>query len=227
MHKSKFRNKKQTIKTARGRSSSSIKWLKRNLNDPYINMAKQYNYRSRSAFKLIQIHEKFNIFNRAHRILDLGCAPGGWLQVAKMLSKDNTKLVGVDIKELDPIAGVITIMGDIYEESTIAKMIEALDGKPDLILSDMAAPASGFHEADHLRNISLTEAAFEFAKEQLVEGGTFIAKILKGGQESEFIKQMKRHFTQVKSFKPDASYNDSSEFYLICIGYHATKSFST
>jgi 23S rRNA (uridine2552-2'-O)-methyltransferase len=219
MDKKGFRNSKQSIKTAKGRTSSSIHWLKRNLNDPYIKLAKQQSYRSRAAFKLIQINEKFRIFTKAKSILDLGCAPGGWLQVVQLLCPSGTHIVGVDLQAVEAIAGVKIIKGDFYSDDTVKEVICALNGKADVILSDMAASASGLHETDHLRSMALVEAAFEFAQAHLNLGGNFIAKILKGGEETKLLLQLRKHFHVVKFCKPDATYGNSSESYIVALGF--------
>jgi 23S rRNA (uridine2552-2'-O)-methyltransferase len=215
----KTRNKKQTLKTARGRTVSSAKWLKRHINDPYVNLAKDKNYRSRAAFKLIQIDEKFNILRKTASMVDIGCAPGGWLQVAQQLCKPNARIIGIDLQEVQPVPGVILVKGDFYDEETTKQVSDLLDGKAGLIVSDMAAASCGNHEADHLRNLALAEAAFDFAVMHLKTGGSFIAKVLRGGQEAEFLKTLRGWFSQVKSFKPEASYDSSSEFYVVCTGF--------
>jgi 23S rRNA (uridine2552-2'-O)-methyltransferase len=215
----KVRNKRQNFRTARGRTVSSTKWLKRHINDPYVNLAKERNYRSRAAFKLIQIDEKFKILRKASSMIDIGCAPGGWLQVARQLCKPDAQIIGVDLQEVQPLPGVTLIKGDFYDDQTTQQISDLLKGKADLIVSDMAAASCGNHEADHLRNMALAEAAFDFAIPNLKTGGCFVAKVLRGGQEGEFLKTLRTYFTLVKSFKPAASYEDSSEFYFVCTGF--------
>lgn len=215
----KIRNKKQTLKTGRGRTVSSSKWLKRHLNDPYVNLAKEKNYRSRAAFKLLQIDEKFKLLRKTASMIDIGCAPGGWLQVAQQHCKPGARIIGIDLQEVQPIHGVALIQGDFYDEETTQQISDLLKGKADLIVSDMAAASCGNHEADHLRNMALAEAAFDFAIPNLRAGGSFIAKVLRGGQETDFLKTLRTYFTLVKSFKPAASYEDSSEFYIVCTGF--------
>lgn len=213
-----FRNKKQKLKTGQGRKMSSTKWLERHLNDPYVAMAKSKGYRSRAAFKLHDILEKFPHFKNAKVVVDLGCAPGGWLQVLKEITK--ATVVGVDLKEVEPIADVITIAGDFLEESTNIALHEALDGKKvNLVLSDMAANACGDKERDHLMNVELIEACLAFAQLHLVEGGNFVAKFLRGREEQELLKTMRSQFESIKQFKPKTSYQDSTEVFLVAQGF--------
>lgn len=200
------------------KSISSQKWLKRRLKDPYVALSKQQAYRSRAAFKLIQINEKFKLLEHAKTIIDIGCAPGGWLQVCKQKVQKAT-IIGIDLTEVAPIEGVTTIVGDIYDDQTINKVSNLLTDKADLILSDMAASSSGGKELDHLRNIGLIEQALILAQQFLKTGGTFVAKVLPGVEEQKLLKQLREQFKSVNRFKPDASYSDSSEFYLACLGF--------
>jgi 23S rRNA (uridine2552-2'-O)-methyltransferase len=217
-----FRNKKQKLKTARGRSTSSQKWLERHLNDPYVNMARQKDYRSRSAFKLIQIDERFKILHKAKVIVDLGCAPGGWLQVSTEKAKNARQIMGIDLQDVAPIPGATIIKGDIYSDEVIAQLQSMLCGaKVDLLLSDMAAAASGHPETDHLRIISLIEAALGFAFENLAPGGSFISKFLRGVEEKSLMDNLRPKFSKIRQFKPDSSYADSAEVFLICEGFKA------
>lgn len=219
-----FRNKKQKLKTAEGRSTSSQKWLSRHLNDQYVALAREKNYRSRAAFKLIHIDEKFKILSKAKVIVDLGCAPGGWLQVASEKAKNADFIMGIDLQEIPPIPRTIIIQGDIYSDETIAIMNEQLQGrKIDLLLSDMAAAANGDPETDHLRIVSLIEAALDFAYDNLEVGGNFITKYLRGFEEKALLDNLKKRFTKIRQFKPDSSYSDSSEVFMFCEGYKGIK----
>lgn len=209
---------KLNIKKSKGKSASSKKWLRRHLNDPYVALSKQHAYRSRAAFKIIQINEKFKIFNNTTSIVDIGCAPGGWLQVSKHLSPKAT-IIGIDLMDVTPIEGVNFIKGDIFDEQILSHVANLLPSKADLIMSDMAAPSSGDQELDHLRNMNLTEQALTLAQQCLKKGGNFVIKVLPGREEQILLKKLREEFITVKRFKPDASYSDSSEFYLICLGF--------
>jgi 23S rRNA (uridine2552-2'-O)-methyltransferase len=207
------------VKTARGRKNSSTRWLQRQLNDPYVQMAQKDGYRSRAAYKLIEIDDKFQILRSGKNIVDLGSAPGGWTQVCVQRVK-GSKVIGIDLQKVDPIEGSIQIQEDFTEEAGLNKLNEALKGKKvDIILSDMAAASCGHSLTDHVRIISLCETAFDFAKENLNIGGVFVAKILRGGTEKELLDDMKKHFKTVKHFKPESSRKDSSEMYVVAIDF--------
>lgn len=213
-----FRNTKQNLKTAYGRKMSSTKWLERHLNDPYVALAKAQGYRCRAAFKLKDIFEKFPAFKTAKVIVDLGCAPGGWLQVLREMTK--ATVVGVDLKEVEPIEGVVTIVGDFLEQSTNDALHDALGGKDvGLILSDMAANSTGDKERDHFLNVELIEACLAFAHLHLVEGGNFVVKLLRGREDQELFKTLRMQFKSVKQFKPKTSYADSTEVYLVALSF--------
>lgn len=214
-----FRNIKQKVKTAKGRKISSTKWLERHFNDQYVLKAKRNGYRSRAAFKLIEIDYKFSIFKGAKKIIDLGCAPGGWLQVARERVKDSPKLIGVDLQSMRPIDKCNILTADFTDVNTVDAIIQILDGKADIIMSDMAANSCGEPSVDHLRVVYLVELALEFAYQNLNEGGSFIAKMLKGGEETKLITEIKKRFRSVHYFKPDASYDDSSEIYIVALGF--------
>lgn len=211
------------VKTAKGRKVSSTRWLQRQLNDPYVQLAKQEGYRSRAAFKLIEINDKFKIFHKGQLVVDLGAAPGGWSQVAA--NKINAgkawggKILAIDLLKMDPIPGVTTLQQNFLELSTDDLFSWLGEKKIDLVLSDMAASASGHTLTDHIRIMQLCEDAFFFAKEHLKIGGHFIAKILQGGTEGELLKLLKTHFKQVKHFKPKSSRSDSAEMYVVCLDY--------
>jgi 23S rRNA (uridine2552-2'-O)-methyltransferase len=212
------RNLKQKTKSFKGKNASSRKWLNRHLNDPYVALAKQQAFRSRAAFKLIQINEKFKLLEHAKVIIDIGCAPGGWLQVCRQISP-KAIVMGIDITEVMPIEGAQFIQGDIYDDKTIMQIANLTPEKADLIMSDMAAPSSGDQELDHLRNMGLIEQALMLVQHHLREGGNFIAKVLPGREEQNLLKHLREKFGSVKRFKPDASYSDSSEFFIVCLGF--------
>lgn len=214
-----FRNSKQNIKTARGRKMASVKWLERHINDPFVNLAKQKGYRSRAAFKLEEIDNKFSILKNSHAIVDLGCAPGGWLQIAKEKAPNSCKIVGIDLLEVDDVVGAEIIVGDFTEYETHDKLMDLLGSKADLILSDMGANSIGEKEIDHLRSSNLVEIAFEFVETNIARGGNFVTKLLRGRHEEELIRSFKKAFRKVKVFKPESSYSNSSEIYIVCLDY--------
>jgi 23S rRNA (uridine2552-2'-O)-methyltransferase len=215
-----FRNKKQTLKTARGRTTSSQGWLNRHLNDPYVARAKQEGYVSRAAFKLEHIDDKYKIFQRAEVIVDLGCAPGGWLQVCVKRAKKAKSIIGIDLQDILPVAGTVAIVGDIHSDETVTKLEGLLNGKKaDLVLSDMAASSTGHKETDHLRNMALIDSALDFAIKNTNPGGIFIAKMLRGFEEKALLLRIQKYFKKTSQFKPEASYADSSEIFLIATGF--------
>lgn len=207
------------VKTAKKRSNSSARWLARQLNDPYVMKAKAAGYRSRAAFKLLDLDEKFNLLKPGMRIVDLGCAPGGWAQVAVAKLGGNGKIVGCDLLEVPPIVGAELIVQDFLTEDAPDILKKLLGGKADLVMSDMAANTTGHTPTDHLRIIHLCELAYLFATEVLSPGGAFICKVLKGGTESELLKQMQRDFATVKHAKPKSSRADSAESYVVAVGF--------
>ena len=206
------------VKTAKYRTKSSNQWLARQLNDPYVAEAKRLGYRSRAAFKLIQLDEKYKFLGKGKRVVDLGCAPGGWTQIAVLRNKGLGKVVGVDILETEPIEGATTIQQDFTEPDAADKLKELLQGEADIVMSDMAANTTGHQQTDHLRTIHLVELAYEFAKEVLAEGGIFIAKVFQGGAEADLLADAKRNFSKVTHFKPPASRKESPEVYLVALG---------
>ena len=217
--KTQTRAKKVRVKTAKGRKIGSTKWLARHINDPYVQLAKERGYRSRAAFKLIEIFEKFPLNRNAKFAVDLGCAPGGWLQVLREKSQ-NVKIIGVDLQDVEPVEGVEIIKGDIETDETLDELISLCDGKKaDLVVSDMASASSGDPETDHLRLMSLIDMALCFCETNLEIKGNFIAKYLRGREEQELLKRLRQRFETVKLFKPDSSYKDSSEIYLICLNH--------
>ena len=212
------RNPDKRVKTAKGRTASQVRWLERQLNDPYVKQAKAEGYRSRAAYKLIELDEKFGLIRGAKRVVDLGIAPGGWSQVVRKLAPKAT-VVGIDLLPTKPIEGVTIFQMDFMDDAAPAALEEALGGKADLILSDMAANTVGHKQTDHLRTMGLVEAGAWFAIDNLAPGGTFVAKVLAGGTDTELLKLLKTHFKTVKHAKPPASRKGSSEWYVIAQGF--------
>ena len=208
------RNPDKRVRTAKRRTASSTRWLERQLNDPYVRQAKADGYRSRAAYKLIELDEKFALLKGARRIVDLGIAPGGWSQVVRK-QVPKASVVGIDLLETDPIEGVTILQMDFMADEAPTRLTEALDGPPDLVLSDMAANTVGHKQTDHLRTMGLVEAAAYFAIETLEEGGAFVAKVLAGGADNDLLALLKKHFRKVKHAKPPASRKGSSEWYVI------------
>ena len=211
------------LKTATGRTASSQRWLERQLNDPYVAAAKREGWRSRAAFKLIEIDDKHRLLKPGQRIVDLGAAPGGWSQVAAKRAKANEgrgQVVAIDYLDIDPIPGVELVKLDFLDNSAPARLKSLLrDGEADAVLSDMAAPTTGHAGTDHLRIMMLAEAALAFAVEVLEPGGTFLCKVFQGGSERELLTEMKQRFRIVRHIKPPASRADSAELYVLATGY--------
>ncbi len=207
----------QRLKTAKLRTPSSQAWLSRQLNDPYVAEAKAKGYRSRAAFKLIEIDEKAHLLRRGMRVIDLGCAPGGWLQVLR--ERGAGVVVGVDLLPVDPVAGAIIVQADFTADGIGERLAALLGGPPDLILSDMAPNTTGHRETDHLRITGLIEAGADFAEKTLRPGGAFVAKAFQGGETAEVIAMLKRVFTDVRTIKPKASRTESSELFLVATGF--------
>ena len=206
------------LKTAKGRKVSSTRWLERQLNDPYVKRARAENYRSRAAYKLIELDERFGLLKGVHAVIDLGIAPGGWSQVVRRTSPQ-AAVVGIDFLPTEPIEGVAILQLDFIDESAPDRLKEALGGPADLVLSDMAANTVGHQQTDHLRTMALVEAGLEFAKEVLRPGGAYVAKVLAGGADHELVAELKRNFATVKHAKPPASRKDSSEWYVVAQGF--------
>ena len=202
------------VRTAKKRTASSTRWLERQLNDPYVKQAKADGYRSRAAYKLIELDERFGLIRGSKRVLDLGIAPGGWSQVVRKLAPKAT-VVGIDLLETEPIEGVTIFQMDFMDDDAPAVLEEALGGPADLVMSDMAANTVGHKQTDHLRTMGLVEAAAWFAVENLAEGGAFVAKVLAGGTDDDLLKLLKQHFQSVKHAKPPASRKGSSEWYVV------------
>ena len=206
------------VRTARGRTASSTRWLERQLNDPYVKQAKAEGYRSRAAYKLIELDERFALLKGVNRVVDLGIAPGGWSQVVRKRAP-KAAVVGIDLLPSEPIDGVTILQMDFIAEEAPTALAEALGGPPDLVLSDMAANTVGHKQTDHLRTMGLVEAAAWFAVENLVAGGAFVAKVLAGGTDTELLALLKQHFRTVKHAKPPASRKGSSEWYVVAQGF--------
>ena len=206
------------VRTAKKRTASSTRWLQRQLNDPYVKQAKAEGYRSRAAYKLIELDEKFGLLKGVTRVVDLGIAPGGWSQVVRKL-KPKAHVVGIDLLEVEPIEGVTIFQMDFMDDEAPAVLEDALGGKADLVMSDMAANTVGHKQTDHLRTMGLVEAGAWFAIENLAPGGTFLAKVLTGGTDNDMLKLQKQHFKTVKHAKPPASRKGSSEWYVIAQGF--------
>lgn len=209
---------RQRVRTSRGRTASSNRWLERQLNDPYVQRAKAENYRSRAAFKLIELDQRFGLLRAVTAVVDLGIAPGGWAQVVRRRVA-NAKVVGIDLLPADPIDGVTILQMDFMDDAAPDRLKAELGSPADLVLSDMAANTVGHPQTDHLRTMGLVEAALEFATEVLRPGGAFVAKVLAGGADSNLVAELKRHFTAVKHAKPPASRKDSSEWYVVAQGF--------
>lgn len=215
------------VKSARGRKASSTRWLQRQLNDPYVKRAQAEGYRGRAAYKIMEVDDKFRFLVPGARVVDLGCAPGGWVQVAvpriNALGEKSGKaagmILGIDLQEIEPIPGATLHQLDFLGEGADEQVKEWLGGKADVVMSDMAASSSGHKQTDHLRIISLCEAAAYFAFDVLEVGGTFVSKVLAGGAEGELQKLLKQRFTKVANVKPPASRSDSSEKFVVATGF--------
>ncbi|MBO9445009.1 MULTISPECIES: RlmE family RNA methyltransferase [Ruegeria] len=221
------RDLKVKVKTARGRKLSSTRWLERQLNDPYVKRAQAEGYRGRAAYKILELDDKFRFLVPGARVVDLGCAPGGWLQVAvkrvNALGEKSGKrigtVLGVDLQEVEPVAGAEAHVLDFMEDDADVKVKDWLGGKADVVMSDMAAASSGHKQTDHLRIMALCETAAYFAFDVLDEGGTFVAKVLAGGAEGDLQKLLKQKFDKVANVKPPASRSDSSEKFVVATGF--------
>ncbi len=221
------RDLKVKVRTARGRKLSSTRWLQRQLNDPYVKRARAEGYRGRAAYKILELDDKYRFLRPGARVVDLGCAPGGWCQVAvrrvnalgERKGKAVGRVLGIDLQEVEPIPGAEIHQLDFMEDGADDKVKAWLAGKADVVMSDMAAAASGHKQTDHLRIIALCEAAAHFAFDVLEEGGTFVAKVLAGGAEGELQKLLKQKFTKVANVKPPASRPDSSEKFVVATGF--------
>ncbi len=209
------------VRTAKGRSAASQRWLARQLNDPYVAAAKQQGWRSRAAFKLVELDDRFRLVRRGARVLDLGAAPGGWTQVA--VKRGAAHVVGVDLLPVEPVPGAVVLQGDFTNPEVQQRLIRELGGKADLVLSDMAPNTTGHAATDHLRIMALAEAALAFALEVLAEGGGFITKVFQGGAEKSMLDTLKRRFASVRHAKPPASRKESSELYVVATGFRINR----
>ncbi len=214
------------LKTAKGRRLSSSRWLTRQLRDPYVAAARRQGFRSRAAFKLMELDDRFRFLKPGGQVVDLGAAPGGWSQVAAVRVKGGRpgggRVVAVDCEEMDAIAGVGLVTLDFLSDDSPARIRAALDGPADVVLSDLAAPATGHAATDHLRIMALLDAAHSFAREVLKPGGVFVGKVLRGGTEKDLLISLKRDFRKVRHVKPPASRKDSAEIYVIATGYRGS-----
>lgn len=207
------------LKPGRNRTASSRVWLTRQINDPYVARAKREGFRSRAAYKLAEIDDKFHLLKAGARVVDLGAAPGGWSEIAARGVGPSGRVVALDILEMKPIAGIDFLQLDFLDDIAPAKLKALLGGKADVVLSDMAANATGHRQTDHLRIMALAEAAALFAREVLAPGGAFLCKVLQGGTEARLLGELKRDFETVKHVKPPASRSDSAELYLLARGF--------
>ncbi len=216
------------VKSARGRRGGSTRWLQRQLNDPYVTAAKRDGYRGRAAYKILELNEKYQFLVPGARVVDLGCAPGGWIQVAvprvnalgTRTSKKVGTILGVDLQEVEPIAGATIHQLDFMDDAADKQVMDWLGGQADVVMSDMAAASSGHKQTDHLRIIALCEAAAYFAFDVLADGGTFVAKVLAGGAEGDLQKLLKQKFAKVANVKPPSSRSDSSEKFVVATGFN-------
>jgi 23S rRNA (uridine2552-2'-O)-methyltransferase len=206
------------LKTAKGRKVGSTKWLQRQLNDPYVKRAKAEGYRSRAAYKLLELDEKYALLKGVRAVVDLGIAPGGWSQVVRKRAPQ-ARVAGIDFLPVDPLDGVTILQLDFTDETADAQLKDALGGEADLVLSDMAANTVGHPQTDHLRTMGLVELGLEFAIDVLKPGGAYVAKVLAGGTDHQLLAELKRYFTTVKHAKPPASRKDSSEWYVVAQGF--------
>ncbi len=221
------RTLKVRVKTAKGRKLSSTRWLQRQLNDPYVARAKKDGYRGRAAYKILEIDDRFRFLVPGARVVDLGCAPGGWCQVAvhrvnalgEKSGKKRGTVLGVDLQEVEPIAGTELMQLDFLDEGADEAVKARLGGQADVVLSDMAAASSGHRQTDHIRIMALAETAAHFAFDVLAPGGAFVSKVLQGGTEGALLALLKRHFAKVQHFKPPASRKDSAEMFVVATGF--------
>lgn len=215
---SALRKLRTRVKTAKGRKASSTRWLERQLNDPFVEAAKRAGYRSRAAFKLIGLDEKCGLLKKGARVLDLGAAPGGWTQVAVERAGAGN-VFAIDMLPMDPVPGAEILQLDFLDPDAPARIRAMIGGPVDVVLSDMAAPATGHKQTDHLRIMALCEAAFDLAREALAPGGAFCAKVLRGGTEQSLLDELRRDFATVRHVKPEASRPESAEIYVVATGF--------
>ena len=211
------RTTERKVVARNAKTESSKRWIERQLQDPYVRKAMDAGYRSRAAYKLLEIDEAAHILKRGQRVIDLGCAPGGWMQVA--LHKGAGEVVGIDLLPVEPIDGATIFLGDVNDPADVEKVLAALSGPPDLILSDMAANTTGHKQTDHLRTVALVELAVDFAIAHLAPGGSFCSKVFQGGTTKDLLTTLKAHFQTVKHIKPPASRAGSPEIYVVAKGF--------
>lgn len=222
---------KVRVKSAKGRRTSSTRWLQRQLNDPYVARAQREGYRSRAAYKLLEIDDRFRFLVPGARVVDLGCAPGGWCQVAvqrvnalgEKPGKRQGRVIGVDLQEVEPIAGAELMQLDFLDSGADEAVRALLGGEADVVLSDMAASSTGHRQTDHMRIMALAEAAAQFAFDVLAPGGVFAAKVLRGGTENDLLALLKQRFAKVQHFKPPSSRKDSAEMFVVATGFRAAE----
>jgi 23S rRNA (uridine2552-2'-O)-methyltransferase len=220
------RSLKQRVKTARKRTVSQNRWLERQLNDPFVARAKREGYKSRAAFKLLEIDDKYRLFRPGLKVVDLGAAPGGWSQVAAarvQSAEGRGRVVGIDLLDIDPLPGVEFTVMDFLDEDAPERLTAMLGGPADVVMSDMAANTTGHKKTDHLKIVALAELAAEFARDILAPGGAFVAKVLQGGTEGQLLADLKRDFAVVRHVKPAASRADSAELYVLATGFRGRK----
>ncbi|NKB58979.1 MAG: rRNA methyltransferase [Alphaproteobacteria bacterium] len=213
------RDKTVKLKRGRGRKVSSRRWLERQLNDPYVAEAKRRGYRSRAAFKLLELDEKYGFLAKGQRVVDLGAAPGGWTQVALDAVGPKGTVVAIDITPIEPIGDAVILTGDVRDAETEDHLFHALGGRADIVLSDMAASSTGHAPTDHLRIVALIETALDFAEAVLAPKGVFVAKVLQGGTERDLLARLRQLFAKVNHAKPASSRKESAEMYVIATGY--------
>ncbi len=216
-----MRLKNTNIKKAKNRSTSSSQWLRRHINDEYVIRAKSEGYRSRAAYKLQEIDDKFKLIKKNSKVIDLGAAPGGWCQILSQKINKDVEIIAIDLIEMDQVENVHLIQGDFCHEDTLKILHDNISGKIDLILSDMAPNTTGHKPTDHLKIMDLCERVIDFAKMVLREGGSIVVKIFQGGAQGDLLRRIKDNFRQVKHYKPASSRKNSSEMYLVAMGYKA------
>ncbi len=219
--KKSFRNKDKVTRldSNKKRTSSSRQWLLRQLNDPFVAQAQKEGYRSRAAFKLIEIDDKFHILKPGACVVDLGAAPGGWSQVCTQRLGPNGVIVGLDLQEIKPLTGVAFLQGDFTDDEVLETLLSRTHKKVDAVLSDMAAPACGMQQVDHTRIMLLLEQVLDFCHKALAPGGAMVAKVLRGGTEHNLLKILKKDFAKVAHFKPKSSRQESAEMFVVCLGF--------
>jgi len=221
--RSKIGRDKVRLKTARGRTNSSARWLQRQLNDPYVAEARRLGYRSRAAFKFKELDEKYDLLKGAKRVVDLGCAPGGWAQVMVERLGTKAEIIGIDLQEVEPIQGVELLVMDFEKPESEELLMQKLTGKANIVVSDMANAATGHKQTDHIKTMTLCEMALNFAIRVLAEDGKFVAKVLQGGSDKELLHRMNTYFKKVRHAKPPASRKESTEWYVVAEGFRARK----